>query len=72
VTLKDDIVEIKTDVKEMRSLLQEALTRQAAYEQRLNTVAGKVNAIIALGLSVISAAAYAAWDIIKIKLGQNG
>jgi hypothetical protein len=72
MTLKDDIVEIKTDVKEMRSLLQEALTRQAAYEQRLNTVAGKVNAIIALGLSIVSATAYAAWDLIKLKLSQHG
>jgi hypothetical protein len=72
MTLKDDIIEIKGDVKEMRSMLQTSLERQAAYEQRLNTVAGKVNAIIALGLSVLTGVAYAAWDLIKLKLSQHG
>lgn len=66
--LSDDIQEIKSDVKDMRSMLHEALTRQAVLEARLNSVSGKVNAIIALGLSVVTGLAYAAWDYIKAKV----
>lgn len=67
--LADDIQEIKSDVKDMRSMLHEALTRQAVLEAHLNSVAGRVNAIIALGLSIVTGLAYAAWDVIKHKLG---
>ena len=63
----DDIHEIKSDVKELKAIVQQALIKQAINGQRLDSMQGKITGIIAFALALVSWLSYAAWDYIKAK-----
>lgn len=67
--LKEDIQEIKADVKDIHKMLYESTTNHKLLEQRVSNLSGKVNVLLTAVGTIASALLYSLWGWLRSKFG---